>query len=254
MCISYKLQGLVNLNEEGQPLKEARMSGKNFTNYYLNKVVEENENKPISYVEIGVQYGPTVRERLKLLPPGSDIYLFDFEPVIEWNKKILMQHEDYNFHFFGVPTEGTFTPERHPWYLESNGYPVTVGDRDFCAKEMCDLTLKAAQKASYVWDLSKLANQEDMPKFDYVLLDGAHCFQVDAAALWYLEYMMKPDTILELDDWGWTPSGSPTCGYIRHLFTEPQWYAFPINIIIEMLERSDKYETLVEHRFFKVKK
>ena len=233
-----------------------RMNGANYSNYYLEEIIKENNGNPINYVEIGVQYGPTVAERLKLLPANSNLYLFDFEPVIQWNKKNFESHDPaniFNFHWYGVPTAGTFTPERHPWYLGGTGKQITVNDADFCAREMCDLTLKAPQKASYVWDLSQLANNEDDLIFDYILLDGAHCFQVDAAALWYLEYMMKSGTILELDDWGWTPSGSPTCGYIRHLFTDDQWKSFPVNIIINMLEKSPNYETLVEHRFYKRK-
>jgi hypothetical protein len=230
-----------------------RMNGANYSNYYLEEIIKNNNDEPINYAEIGVQYGPTIEERLKLLPVGSNIHLFDFAPVIEWNKQRFKGMDLFNFHWHSVPTAGTFTPERHPWYLESHGQPVSVNDRDFCAREMCDLTLKAPQKASYVWDLSQLANNNDDLKFDYILLDGAHCFQVDAAALWYLEFMMKSGTILELDDWGWTPSGSPTCGYIRHLFTDDQWKCFPVNIIINMLEKAEHYETLVEHRFFKRK-
>ena len=61
---------------------------------------------------------------------------------------------------------------------------------------------------SYNWSLSKLIETNPNLKFDYVFLDGAHTFSIDALTFFMCKSMLKPGSYLDFDDYGWRLLGS----------------------------------------------
>ena len=63
---------------------------------------------------------------------------------------------------------------------------------------------------SYNWGLAKLLDENAGPIYDYVFLDGAHSWAVDALAAFLSDRMLKVGGYLDFDDYDSTYSGSPS--------------------------------------------
>ncbi|HVV56161.1 MAG TPA: class I SAM-dependent methyltransferase [Mucilaginibacter sp.] len=68
---------------------------------------------------------------------------------------------------------------------------------------------------TYNWELMKLIeeNTKDgvcQPQFDFCFLDGAHNFEIDCAAFFLADKLLKPGAYLLLDDLFWTYDSSPS--------------------------------------------
>ena len=95
------------------------------------------------------------------------------------------------------------------------------------------------------------------PRFDYVFLDGAHTWCVDALAFVLLDRLLVPGGHIEFDDYHWTIERSPSMKpdvfpatdrmYTREQIAEPQ-----VALVVDLLVRPDpRYEEVVEKRLFR---
>lgn len=110
---------------------------------------------------------------------------------------------------------------------------------------------------SYNWSLMRMLEEHPEPLFDYVFLDGAHTWPIDALAFCLLDRLLKPGGYIDFDDYGWTLDRSPTMRPSVHpvtaeLYTEEQMSMPHVRLIIDLLVRRDpRYTEVVENKLFR---
>lgn len=110
---------------------------------------------------------------------------------------------------------------------------------------------------SYNWSLMKVLERNAEPLFDYVFLDGAHTWPLDALAFFLLDRLLQPGGHFDFDDYGWSMSTSPTMKPAVHpataeLYTEEQIAACHVQKIVDLLvRRSGRYEEVVANKIFR---
>lgn len=139
---------------------------------YLKSITPPHSN--LSVAEIGIGYGATSLQVLKLLGEGDVYYGFDFEDVV----KAFMT--DLKSRDFGVKCQVVMMGNSH-----------SEGD-------------------SYNWNLSNMIFQMRRSYqrgiFDAVYLDGAHTFLYSGLGVCLLKELLKDGGILILDDLFWSIS------------------------------------------------
>jgi predicted O-methyltransferase YrrM len=170
------------------------------------------------YAEIGIYEGDTTLEIARLLDGRGEIHLFDFEDKV-----------------------AAVTAR-----LADEGYGNVVGHPN--SRKLLD---------SYNWSLMALLREHDEPLFDYVFLDGAHTWAVDALAFMLVDRLLKPGGRIEFDDYHWTIERSPSMNpsvfpASERMFTREQMGERQVALVVDLLVRRDeRYEELVEHRVFR---
>jgi predicted O-methyltransferase YrrM len=110
---------------------------------------------------------------------------------------------------------------------------------------------------SYNWSLMKLLRDQPEPLFDYVFLDGAHTWPIDALAFCLLDRLLKPGGLIDFDDYDWTLARSPTMRpsvrpVTAELYTDEQMESAHVRLIVDLLVRRDpRYEEVVEDKVFR---
>jgi hypothetical protein len=97
---------------------------------------------------------------------------------------------------------------------------------------------------SYNWGLAKLLDENAGPKYDYVFLDGAHSWAVDALAAFLSDRMPKVGGYLDFDDYDWTFSRSPSVNprvfpLTRKFYTAEQIESKQVKMIVDLVIRRD---------------
>lgn len=137
------------------------------------KVIERNESPVIA--EIGIGYGATSIEICRLLKNRGALYLFDFEDKTASVSEML---ERFGFH-----------------NVVCNGNSRKLFD-------------------SYAWSLAQLLLRRrksgDLELFDFVYLDGEHCFHHDTPAALVLKELLKTGGYILFDDYDWSFETSQT--------------------------------------------
>lgn len=135
--------------------------------------------------------------------PNCSLYLFGFDTTIEKYKYRFVNHL-----------------ERANFYGNSDRY-----------------------EDSYNWSLSKLIDSRPNLKFDYVFLDGAHTFSIDALTFFICKSMLTPGSYLDFDDYDWRLLGSsldPTkVPEIQVQYTSEQIEDYQVARIIEQFIKTD---------------
>lgn len=167
----------------------------------------------VTVAEVGVGYGATTLEMLKLLECGDALYLFDYgDNVAELIADIRNSSLDRGVRIVGVGNQ----------------------------RKTYD---------SYAWNLGKLLRrlreENAEPRlFDLVYLDGAHTFLHDMAAICVLKQLLGKGGYLILDDLLWTFRKSPTNNPAKNpgllkIFTEEQLATPHIQFIVDLVLRYD---------------
>jgi Methyltransferase domain len=110
---------------------------------------------------------------------------------------------------------------------------------------------------SYNWSLMKMLKDGPIPYFDYVYLDGAHTWGVDALAFLLIDRLLKPGGYIDFDDYDWTFASSPTVNprvypATRKEMTEEQMNTPQVKLIVDLLVRREgHYEELVPDKVFR---
>jgi predicted O-methyltransferase YrrM len=110
---------------------------------------------------------------------------------------------------------------------------------------------------SYNWSLMKLLHNSSAPLFDYVYLDGAHTWAIDALTFFLVDLLLKPGGYIDFDDYHWTIDRSPTvnprvCPRMRDLYTDEQMQTKQMALIVDLLvRRPGRYEEVVPNKIFR---
>ena len=184
----------------------------------MNVVVElvkkqKEKKRCVSVAEIGVGYGATSVEIIKVLNNEDNYFFFDFEETV---KELLSDLEKININEVSLIGIGN-TSKRYD---------------------------------SYAWNIAQLyirweKNGEDVHKFDVVYLDGAHTFLFDVSAASILKEMIPIGGYIVLDDVNWSIATSPTCNPQRNPqildnFTQEQIEACHIDVVKQVIFDNDE--------------
>lgn len=110
---------------------------------------------------------------------------------------------------------------------------------------------------SYNWSLMRMLQQNPAPLFDYVYLDGAHTWAIDALTFFLIDQLLKPGGYIDFDDYHWTIDGSPTVNprvypRMREMYTEEQMQTSQVALIVDLLvRRPGRYEEVVPEKIFR---
>ena len=109
---------------------------------------------------------------------------------------------------------------------------------------------------SYNWQLGKLLDRYPDPIYDYVFLDGAHTWAVDALTTFLVDQLLKPDGYLDFDDCDWTLADSPSMRpsvfpRTKKMYTDEQIKSKQVAMIIDrVVRRSGRYREIVPSKIF----
>jgi predicted O-methyltransferase YrrM len=170
------------------------------------------------YGEIGVYNGDTARCVAEVLGPAGELHLFDYADRVE-------------------PVAAA---------LRGAGYGNVVAHAN--SRRLLD---------SYNWSLMRLLAARREPLFDYVFLDGAHTWALDALAFCLIDRLLRPGGIVDFDDYGWTLGASPSMRPevfpdVVELYTDEQIAARQVALVVDLLvRRDDRYEEIVPDKAFR---
>jgi hypothetical protein len=110
---------------------------------------------------------------------------------------------------------------------------------------------------SYNWSLMQLLAEHDQPVFDYVYLDGAHTWALDALAFCLIDRLLCEGGYVDFDDYGWTLGGSPSMRPevfpdVRRLYSDEQIGAAQVALVVDLLVRRDpSYHEVMANKIFR---
>jgi len=181
-------------------------------------VASFRDSGALVYGEIGVYEADTALAIAQELDGRGEIHLFDFEDKVSAAVRRLEQH----------------------------GFSNVVAHPN--SRKLLD---------SYNWSLMALLRERRQPLFEYVFLDGAHTWALDALAFLLVDRLLKPGGLIEFDDYHWTIERSPSMNPAvfpasDRLYTAEQIGERQVALVVELLVRRDAhYEELVENRLFR---
>ena len=170
------------------------------------------------YAEIGVYRGDTARRVAEVLGREAELHLFDYEDRV-------------------MPVAAA---------LRATGHANVVAHAN--SRRLLD---------SYNWSLMKLLAARREPLFDYVFIDGAHTWALDALAFCLVDRLLRPGGIVDFDDYRWTIRSSPSMRpeafpEVLDLYTEEQIDARQVALVVDLLVRRDeRYEEIVRDKAFR---
>ena len=170
------------------------------------------------FAEIGVYKGDTTWKIAEHLAGEGEIHLFDFEDNVA-----------------AVASA-----------LQDAGHENVVAHGN--SRKLLD---------SYNWSLMRVLRDHPAPLFDYVFLDGAHTWALDALAFLLLDRLLVDGGYLDFDDYWWTAARSPTMNpeafpATGKLYTQEQIEERQVALVVDVLVRPDpRYEEVVENKIFR---
>jgi len=170
------------------------------------------------YAEIGVYRGETARCIADLLAGDGEIHLFDFDDRV-------------------APVAAA---------LLETGHTNVVAHPN--SRRLMD---------SYNWSLMAMLAEHPEPMFDYVFLDGAHTWALDALAFLLVDRLLLPGGYVDFDDYAWTISRSPSMcpdafPDVRRLYTDEQIERSQVALVVDLLVRRDSaYTEVVANKIFR---
>jgi predicted O-methyltransferase YrrM len=170
------------------------------------------------YAEVGVYEGDTAMSIARHLAGRGEIHLFDFDDRVSRAARRLRG----------------------------------AGHRNVITHPNSRLLLD-----SYNWTLMRVLAEHDEPFFDYVFLDGAHTWALDALAFLLVDRLLLPGGYLDFDDYTWSlrhsPSMNPTAfPDIERLYTTEQIDEPQVALVVDLLVRRDpRYTEVVPNKIFR---
>jgi hypothetical protein len=167
--------------------------------------------------EIGVFEGYTSLEFARFLNGRGELHVFDFEDRVDTVVGRLRDHGFSNVRGFG------------------------------CTHKLLD---------SYNWSLAYLIAEHSEPIYDYVFLDGAHTWAIDALTFFLVDRLLKPGGYLDFDDYQWSLGESPSLNprvfpLTKRLYSNEQIEACQVKMIVDLLVRRDnRYREVVQNKIF----
>jgi FkbM family methyltransferase len=171
-------------------------------------------NKAPMIAEIGVGIGATTLVMAALLDNAGELHLYDFNPKVDELLADLTKVGFTNIRGFG-------NTNRH-W-------------------------------DSYNWTLSRMILDGKRDVYDYIYIDGAHTFGVDALAFVLCDRLLKPEGYLEFDDYSWSFSKSHWMQDIRDQFmTDEQACTPQVKMVVDLfLNGNAEYTSVQPNRLYR---
>jgi predicted O-methyltransferase YrrM len=123
----------------------------------------------------------------------------------------------------------------------------------------CPCTIQVMD--SYNWPLMKMIEDNEKGEiFDYVFLDGAHTWAVDALAFLLLDKLLKKGGYIDFDDYDWTLETSVTMApnlfpKTLEFYSEEQIRVPHIKKVVDLLVRRDpRYQQVIAEKLFRKRK
>lgn len=170
------------------------------------------------YGELGVYLGGTAQEIAAHLDGAGEIHLFDYEDRVQ----PVAEH------------------------LRGLGHGNVVAHPN--TRKVFD---------SYNWSLMELLRDGAAGRFDYVFIDGAHTWALDALAFLLVDRLLAPGGYVDFDDYHWTLAHSPSMNPeafppTTRLYTREQIEVPQVALVVDVLVRpDDRYEEVVENKIFR---
>jgi predicted O-methyltransferase YrrM len=170
------------------------------------------------FAELGIYRGHTTEAIASHLAGEGEIHIFDYEDTVQ----------------------------ELAGRLRASGYDNVV----------CHGNSRKAMD-SYNWTLMKLLEQHEEPIFDYVFIDGAHTWAVDALAFFLVDKLLRVGGHVDFDDYRWSlaisPSQNPIAFPATATMYTPEQIAVPqVAKIVDLLVKRDaRYEEIVPNKIFK---
>lgn len=107
---------------------------------------------------------------------------------------------------------------------------------------------------SYNWSLMRVLKQHTEPIYDYVYLDGAHTWNIDALAFLLIDRLLKVGGYIDFDDYHWSPQKSRAMNPLvtRLMFTTSQIRESHVRLIVDLLVKRDpRYTEVKKNKIYK---
>jgi predicted O-methyltransferase YrrM len=182
----------------------------------LEQVFAGVDKAALRIAEFGIWQGTSSAELANFLGGQGELHLFDFEDNVQQVKAQLNAAGHGNVFAWG------------------------------CSYRHLD---------SYNWPLRRLMQDQPDLRFDYVYLDGAHTWAVDALTFFLCDALLNIGGCIEFDDYEWQLRGSsldparvPTIG---QQYTEEQIDDHQVKAIVDLLvRRKGSYREIRKNRVF----
>ena len=107
---------------------------------------------------------------------------------------------------------------------------------------------------SYNWNLMRLLQKHTDPVFDYVFLDGAHTWNIDALAFFLVDRLLRVGGYIHFDDYYW--SIELDLEYllpeVKEWYTKEQRRERHVCLIVDLLVKRDpRYTEIVPNKIYK---
>lgn len=110
---------------------------------------------------------------------------------------------------------------------------------------------------SYNWTLGGLLSAPEPPTFDYVFIDGAHLWGLDALAFFLADRLLAVGGHIDFDDYDWSLALSTTMNprvlpVTAAIHTTEQIETPQVKLIVDRLVRTDpRYEEVLPNKAFR---
>jgi hypothetical protein len=110
---------------------------------------------------------------------------------------------------------------------------------------------------SYNWALGRLLAAPEPPRFDYVFIDGAHLWGLDALTFFLADRLLAVGGHIDFDDYDWSLAASQTMNpdvlpATAELHTREQIECPQVAMVVDLLVRPDpRYEEVVPDKAFR---
>jgi predicted O-methyltransferase YrrM len=168
--------------------------------------------------EVGIYEGFTSAPLAKYLNGQGELHLFDYEDRVR-----------------GVTAK-----------LNAAGYENIVGHGN--SHKTMD---------SYNWSLMRVLQQNSEPIYDYVYLDGAHTWNIDALAFLLIDRLLRVGGYIDFDDYYWSHERSPTMNpkvfpATEIMFTPSQIRESHVRLIVDLLVKRDpRYAEVIKNKIYR---
>lgn len=177
-----------------------------------------SEASNVEIAEIGCWLGGTSVQFAKFLNGSGTLHLFDYEDKVHAVEAHLVRAGHSNIKSWGSTYK----------YLDS-----------------------------YNWSLKNLIeNSEQRTRFDYVYLDGAHSWAIDALTFFLCDLLLKPGGYIDFDDYDWRMRNSSLdpakIPETAELYTDEQIDSQQVKLIVDLLVKSNpNYEEILPNKIYR---
>ena len=174
------------------------------------------DRSQLKFAEFGVWKGATTGQLARFLDNKGELHLFDYEDTVAELKDKLVKANFTNVTAWG------------------------------CSYRYLD---------SYNWNLRLILENHTDLKFDYIFIDGAHTWAVDALTFLLCDLLLNQGGYIDFDDYGWRLRGSSLdprrVPVTAELYTDAQIDDLQVKAIVDLLvRRSGTYKEIVKNRLF----